>query len=480
MNEIEEWQKEYIEYFEKQNIKHRIYVKNQINLIFDSYEIFFKNSPNQNNSGNIKTVWAKLYKIKNINNSNKIESFFEKRRNLLNVLIKENDFHFFIKISSNDYSAFPAFTPENLIERIKYCISSFKKYEKQIIQLDRYGEILNLDDIEKYIPSLVNLTKNSEQRLKVLISKLQELLENSKNTINSNEIESMNDLINDKVDELSIEEELNSIIGLNEVKNHLIELESKIFIDKLRKYKGLKTNKRTLHTIFMGNPGTGKTTIARLFGRIMKEYGILNKGHVIEVSRKDLVGEYTGQTPLKTFSKIKEAFGGIFFIDEAYSLVKDEKDNYGNEAIDTILKAMEDYRDDFIVIAAGYPEPMKKFIDSNPGLESRFTEKFNFTDYSVEELLKIANIVFNKSDYILDDDARLKFEEVVNFLYDNKDDNFGNARVIRNIIEDTIQNQNFRLAKYFKENKNSEEVNIEKLKTINKDDIDSLKHFLHI
>lgn len=472
MNDMAEWQKEYAEYFENQSIEYKIDSEKQITLIFDSYKVNFKNFLDSNNK---KIVWVKLYKIKNLENASKIKSFLKKEKSLLNILIKDDDFYFYIRTNLNEYSVLPDFTPENLIERIKYCISSFKKYENQIIQLDKFGEIIDYDDIEKYIPNLVNLTKDNKERLEVLIQKLQELLENSKNTINTNEIESIDDLISNKTYELTIEEELNNIVGLKEVKNHLMELESKMIVDKFRKDNSLKTNRRSLHTIFMGNPGTGKTTVARLFGRIMKEYGLLKKGHVVEVSRKDLVAEYTGQTPPKTFEKIKESFGGIFFIDEAYSLVKEKNDRYGNEAIDTILKAMEDYRDKFIVIAAGYPKPMEEFINSNPGLESRFTEKFIFTDYCVEELFEISNIIFKNNDYVLDDTAELKFKELVNYIYDNKDENFGNARVLRNIIEDTIQNQNYRIAKYFKENKNSEEINIDRLKTIESDDIDSVK-----
>ena len=199
-------------------------------------------------------------------------------------------------------------------------------------------------------------------------------------------------------------EELNSLIGLMEVKREINILISYVRLQKRRKEEGLKTPSISLHMIFSGNPGTGKTTVARLFSKILYELGYLSKGHVVETSRSGLVAGYLGQTAIKTEEMVNRALGGVLFIDEAYSLASG--DEYGSEAIDTLLKLMEDHREDFVVVAAGYPRLMDKFLASNPGLASRFNQTIEFQDYSSEELFEIFEYMCNSASYTFDSEIK--------------------------------------------------------------------------
>ena len=193
----------------------------------------------------------------------------------------------------------------------------------------------------------------------------------------------------------------------------------------------------SLHLVFTGNPGTGKTTVARILARIYKENGVLEKGHLVEAQRADLVAEYVGQTATKTMKKIQEAIGGILFIDEAYTLAKEGND-YGQEAIDTLLKAMEDNRDRFIVIVAGYKEPMQKLINSNPGLKSRFNMYVDFPDYSADELIEIFHSICEKYDMTIEDKANTVVEARIKAMEQNKGPHFANARDVRNLFESIL------------------------------------------
>lgn len=239
--------------------------------------------------------------------------------------------------------------------------------------------------------------------------------------------------------------QLNSLIGLAGVKTEVNSLINLLKIKKIREDRGFKTAEVSKHLVFLGNPGTGKTTVARLLSKIYKQLGALEKGQLVEVDRAGLVAGYVGQTALKTKEKIDEAMGGILFIDEAYTLAKGGND-FGQEAIDTILKAMEDHRDSFVVIVAGYPEPMDHFLDSNPGLKSRFNKSIMFEDYSEHELFSIFEFSCQKYGMHLSEDAKSSLREYLHSLCQNKPENFANGREMRNLFESAYANQADRLA----------------------------------
>jgi len=258
-------------------------------------------------------------------------------------------------------------------------------------------------------------------------------------------------------------EELNELVGLKTVKHDVEELIGLAKVRKMREEKGMKAVPMSLHLVFSGNPGTGKTTVARILGKLYKEIGILSTGQMIETDRSGLVAGYVGQTAIKTQKKIQEAMGGILFIDEAYMLnQKDE--NFGQEAIDTILKAMEDHRDEFIVIVAGYTQLMKDFVESNPGLKSRFNKFFEFPDYTVDELQAIFELQCKKYQYKLTEEADKAVREEIIRLEESKGENFANAREVRNLFEKIIANQAARVSAL-------EDVDEETLSTITMEDL---------
>ena len=240
--------------------------------------------------------------------------------------------------------------------------------------------------------------------------------------------------------------ELNQLVGLQKIKEEVSRLVIYQKVQSKRKESGLKVPKRTLHMAFMGNPGTGKTTVARIVGRMYYQLGLLSKGHFTEVSRTDLIAGYQGQTALKVKSVIEKAKGGVLFIDEAYSITEnDNTDSYGRECLTELTKALEDSRDDLIVIVAGYTDPMNHFFESNPGLKSRFNYFINFENYSSTELLDILETIARKDDYQIED--RLK-EILLNYFNDKLESNltnFSNGRFVRNLYEDLIMNQAVRI-----------------------------------
>ena len=242
------------------------------------------------------------------------------------------------------------------------------------------------------------------------------------------------------------EEELNALIGLQPVKEEVTKLTNFIKIQQMRKQKGMATTPVSYHCVFTGNPGTGKTTVARIVAEIYKQLGILKKGHLVETDRSGLVAEYVGQTAVKTNKIIDEALDGVLFIDEAYSLVQGGANDYGTEAISTLLKRMEDDRDRLVVILAGYSAEMQQFIDSNPGLQSRFNRYINFTDYEAEDLKNIFVMQVSKNDYQLTAEAERELVAILDKAISTKDKNFGNGRYVRNLFEKTIENQASRLA----------------------------------
>ena len=272
---------------------------------------------------------------------------------------------------------------------------------------------------------------------------------------------------NNKKDEFSVKSEaavkLDKLIGLENVKKEVREITNLAKVQMQRKKMGLPSATISYHLVFTGNPGTGKTTVARIISEIYKEIGVLSKGHVIETDRSGLVAGYVGQTAIQTKEIIDKAKGGVLFIDEAYTLLGEGKD-YGQEAIDTLLKEMEDNRDDLVVIVAGYDDPMKKFIGSNPGLQSRFNRYIHFDDYSGEQLFSIFNSLCEKNQYCLSDGCETELLRYFNQLSEKHDSNFGNARDVRNFFESVITRQSNRISSMENVSKaDFEQINIEDL-----------------
>ena len=246
-------------------------------------------------------------------------------------------------------------------------------------------------------------------------------------------------------DELS--DELNSLIGLENVKK---EIEDLVIFNKVQKNRekiGLKKTNRTMHMAFLGNPGTGKTTVARIVGNMYRSLGILSKGHFIEATRTDLIAEYQGQTALKVKRLIQKAKGGVLFIDEAYSITENEKsDSYGRECLTELTKALEDYRDDLVVIVAGYDDLMKKFFESNPGLKSRFNYFIEFEDYTVNQMFEIFLSYCKNEDYILQESAAERLKKYLDKQSEDSENKNANGRFVRNVFDKIIMNQAKRLS----------------------------------
>jgi stage V sporulation protein K len=238
--------------------------------------------------------------------------------------------------------------------------------------------------------------------------------------------------------------ELESFTGLTTVKRLIRDLQAFVEIQRRRTQEKLSAEPLVLHMIFRGNPGTGKTTVARLVGRLFKEMGVLQKGQVIECERADLVGEYIGHTAQKTREQLKKALGGVLFIDEAYSLARGGEKDFGKEAIDALVKAMEDNKDNLVLILAGYRQEMDWFLQTNPGLRSRFPIHIDFPDYTLDELLSIGNLMFKTRQYELTPEAREALRLHLNNVL-NSHPYAGNARLVRNLVEKTVRQQAVRL-----------------------------------
>ena len=238
-----------------------------------------------------------------------------------------------------------------------------------------------------------------------------------------------------------LEEELDNLVGLSEVKDVVKGILNTLELKNKKEKMGIECSDISLNMIFTGSPGTGKTTVARIMAKLLKAMGILKKGHLVEVTRSDLVGEYVGQTGPKTLDKIKEAYGGVLFIDEAYSLNGQTANDFGKEAIATLIKEMEDNRDKFVVIMAGYTKEMKELLNLNPGLESRVKFNVEFEDYTKEELIQIFLMLCLKEEYNISKKAYKRLNELFDYILKNKDRNFGNGRLVRKLFEEVKMNQ---------------------------------------
>ncbi|WP_425801811.1 AAA family ATPase [Desulfitobacterium sp. Sab5] len=248
----------------------------------------------------------------------------------------------------------------------------------------------------------------------------------------------------DKVPEILAE--LNSLVGLSTVKELIGELQAYVEIQRRRTREKLNAESLVLHMIFRGNPGTGKTTVARLISRLFKEMEVLQKGHLVECERADLVGEYIGHTAQKTRDQVKKALGGVLFVDEAYSLARGGEKDFGKEAIDALVKAMEDHKNEFILILAGYRHEMDWFMQTNPGLRSRFPINIDFPDYTLDELLDIGELMLKDRQYEFTAETREAFRFMLQGLL-NSHPYAGNARLVRNMAEKAIRKQAVRLFK---------------------------------
>lgn len=333
----------------------------------------------------------------------------------------------------------------NALDSCAELLSCYKLFGIFLITVDNK---LDENVLEKYTKHISYLQDSLNIQTEI---KMSDILSNKQTEPSSDNVQNDDLPDNEEEEEEShtLEEyleELNKLVGLEKVKKDVNSLINLVRIRKIRQDRGIKQPVMSLHLVFSGNPGTGKTTVARLLSKIYNKIGLLSKGHLIETDRSGLVGGYVGQTALKTKEVIDQSVGGILFIDEAYSLASKSENDYGLEAIDTLLKAMEDMREDLIVIVAGYPELMDKFLNSNPGLESRFNKFIFFEDYNEEELYDIFISMCDNSSLTLDDGAKQYLKEYFKNMYEHRSANFANGRAVRNFFEEVISNQANRLA----------------------------------
>lgn len=307
---------------------------------------------------------------------------------------------------------------------------------EQIDYITSYQASQKMGDLIRAKLVLQSVTHHSEDA-KLLNHWINEMILCMEQSLELNKV-----LLGNKQEELTISQalhELETLIGLQSVKQNIYDLHHWISFTKMRQEQGFKAEKLSLHMVFTGNPGSGKTTVARIVANILKALGILTSGHLVEVMRGDLVGEYIGHTAVKTLGKLAEAKNGVLFIDEAYALTRAKNSNdFGMEAVDTIVKAMEDDRDTLVIILAGYPKEMESFIKSNPGLASRFKYTIKFPDYTLEEQLEILELMLKQKQYRMTASAKKIAKRIISRNMIDSPSNHGNGRLVRNMLEDAI------------------------------------------
>lgn len=377
------------------------------------------------------------------------------------------------------YFNFPDYTPDELVEIAHFGAAkrsvtiekdALKVFRK--ILLDAYRNRNKNFGNARFAHSLVDQAKMNMGLRIIENPKFKELSKEQISTIKKADIQKLvkvgkKSKIDIEVDEQMLHDafaDLDKLIGLENVKTEVSEL-----IKLVRYYREIGKdvlNSFSMHAVFTGNPGTGKTTIARILGRIYKALGLLEKGHVVETGREGLIAGYIGQTAIKTKEMLNQAMGGVLFIDEAYGLTDGQNNSYGGEAIEVILKTMEDHRGKFAVIAAGYPDNMDRFMKANPGLMSRFDKVLHFIDYEPSQLLLIADFMLEERELVFDKEAREFLCGYLTQLYKVKDKYFGNAREVRKLIEDIVRRQNLRMADTEKELRTNESIRTVTLKDV--------------